>query len=242
MTGANGWAGTMLLRPGVIVLTGRVGTTALHAHHTVQILTSESAFRIGDAHGATASCRAIVIPPNLGHRVVEGVAAATLIHVAPEATVTRTLCPDHMDAVDVWARYGAMFSSGSIGMSAIVAGAVEPAPAWHPAVHRVWAELPGLIAKGPVRLSDLAQRVRLSESRLGHLFSAEVGLPFRAYVRWLRMRHAIRIVAAGQTLTEAAHAAGFADSAHLNRVCHSMFGAAPSDFAQLRLVDELGCS
>ncbi|MBC7301482.1 MAG: helix-turn-helix transcriptional regulator [Nocardia sp.] len=243
MTGANAWTATMLLRPGSMVMTGEIGTTALHAHHTVQVLTSETAFRIGDVHGATASCRAVVIPPNTGHRVVEGVAAATLIHVAPEAKVSATLCPEYADTVDVWVRHGAMLTPGSIGMSAIVAGAVEPdRSAWHPAVRRAWTELPTLLADGPVRLGDLAQRVHLSESRLAHLFSTEVGLPFRAYVRWLRMQRAIRLVAAGRTLTEAAHGAGFADSAHLNRVCHSMFGAAPSDFGKLRWVDEPGRS
>ncbi|MGM7645512.1 helix-turn-helix transcriptional regulator [Nocardia sp. JW2] len=241
MTGATGWTGTMLLRPGLMVLTGEVGTTALHAHHTVQIMQSESAFRIGDAHGSTASCRAAVIPPNTSHRVVEGTATATLIHLAPEAAVATVLCPDPADAVDVWVRHGAMFSCGPIGMTALVTGAGEPdRSAWHPAVRRSLADLPGLLADGPVRLGELAQRAGLSESRLAHLFSAEVGLPFRAYVRWLRMQHAIRLFAAGRTLTEAAHGAGFADSAHLNRVCHSMFGAAPSHFGQLRLVDELG--
>ncbi|MGF0315814.1 helix-turn-helix domain-containing protein [Nocardia fluminea] len=231
----------MLLRPGLMVLTGEVGTTALHAHHTVQIMKSESAFCIGDAHGVTASCQAVVIPPNTSHRVVEGAASATLIHLAPEAAVATILCPEPADAVAVWVRHGAMFSSNPIGMAAIISGAAEPdRSAWHPAVRRSLADLPGLLADGPVRFSELARRVRLSESRLAHLFSAEVGLPFRAYVRWLRMQHAVRLFAAGRTLTEAAHGAGFADSAHLNRVCHSMFGAAPSQFVKLRLVDELG--
>jgi transcriptional regulator GlxA family with amidase domain len=37
------------------------------------------------------------------------------------------------------------------------------------------------------------------------------------------------VLFAGGTLTDAAHAAGFADSAHMNRVCHEMFGLAPSE-------------
>ncbi|MFC4373399.1 helix-turn-helix transcriptional regulator [Nocardia halotolerans] len=241
MTGANGWAGTMLLRPGLMMMTGEVGATALHAHHTVQVLTSESTFRIGDAHGATSSCRAVVIPPNTSHRVVQGAGASTLIHVAPEAAVATVLCPEPADTVDVWVRHGARFAADPIRTAAVAAGAVEPVrTTWHPALRRARAELPELLAEGPVRLGEVARRVQLSESRLAHLFSAEVGLPFRAYVRWLRMQRAVRLVAAGRTLTEAAHGAGFADSAHLNRVCHSMFGAAPSDFGHLRLVDEPG--
>ncbi|MFC4128241.1 helix-turn-helix transcriptional regulator [Nocardia rhizosphaerae] len=240
MTGASEWAGTMLLRPGVMVLTGDVGATTLHAHHSVQVLTSESRFAIGDAYGNTTTCRAVVVPPNVRHRVVHGAAASTVVHVAPEASAVATLCPDRGDTVDGWVRAGSLFLSGPIGTADLVAGLGGHADeTGHPAVRRVRAELPGLLADGPVRLAAVALRVRLSESRLAHLFAAEMGLPFRAYVRWLRMQQAMRLVAAGRSFTEAAHGAGFADSAHLNRVCHSMFGAAPSDFGRLRWVDEL---
>jgi AraC-like DNA-binding protein len=47
-------------------------------------------------------------------------------------------------------------------------------------------------------------------------------------VLWLRLRIAITRVQAGDDLTVAAHAAGFADSAHLTRTCRDMFGLPPS--------------
>ncbi len=103
-----------------------------------------------------------------------------------------------------------------------------------PVIARALTELPELIEDGPVRPAHLARRLRLSESYLAHLFSAEIGLPFRPYVRWLRMQRAIKSIADGHTLTVAAHEAGFTDSPHLNRVCRRMFGAAPSAFAQIR--------
>ncbi|WP_253784341.1 helix-turn-helix domain-containing protein [Nocardia amikacinitolerans] len=103
----------------------------------------------------------------------------------------------------------------------------------HPAVAEVLRLLPERIAEGPVRLADLARAVHLSESRLAHVFSAELGLPFRPYLRWLRVQRAVELLAAGHTLTEVAHGAGFADSAHLTRVCRAMFGAPPSQFGDL---------
>jgi len=77
--------------------------------------------------------------------------------------------------------------------------------------------------------ADLAQTVGLSEGRLLHLFSQQVGVPLRRYVLWLRLRHVFYVWALSRSLTEAAHAAGFADSAHLSRTFRSMYGVRPSD-------------
>jgi AraC-like DNA-binding protein len=74
----------------------------------------------------------------------------------------------------------------------------------------------------------VAKRVAASESRLMHLFREQVGVPLRRYTLWLRLRHLLFCVAAGDNLTHAAHAAGFADSAHFARVFSSMFGVPPS--------------
>jgi AraC-like DNA-binding protein len=74
----------------------------------------------------------------------------------------------------------------------------------------------------------LGEQVGLSEGRLIHLFSEQVGVPLRRYVLWLRVRHVVFCLAMKQSLTDAAHEAGFADSAHLTRVFRSMFGLAPS--------------
>jgi len=45
----------------------------------------------------------------------------------------------------------------------------------------------------------------------------EVGVPFRRYRGWHRLRVAIREVTRGATFTAAAHGAGFADQSHFNR-------------------------
>jgi AraC-like DNA-binding protein len=82
----------------------------------------------------------------------------------------------------------------------------------------------------PPSAADLAHSVGLSQGRLIHLFTREVGLPIRRYVLWLRLREVMFSLAEGATMTEAGHAAGFADSAHLSRTFRDMFGLPPSVF------------
>jgi AraC-like DNA-binding protein len=81
---------------------------------------------------------------------------------------------------------------------------------------------------GPVTLARTAAAVALSPGRFRHLFVAETGLTFRAYVLWLRLSRAVELVAARRPVTEAAHAAGFADAAHLSRTFRRTFGVAPA--------------
>lgn len=71
---------------------------------------------------------------------------------------------------------------------------------------------------------EVAGQVHLSEGRLGHLFKQQVGIPVRRYQMWLRLMEAIDYAFAGQSLTDAAAHAGFADSAHFSRTFQAMFG------------------
>ena len=74
------------------------------------------------------------------------------------------------------------------------------------------------------RASDVAQKLALSESRFLHLFSQELGIPWRPYLLWCRMICALRIILNGESATNAAHIAGLSDSAHLSRTFRKMFG------------------
>ena len=76
-------------------------------------------------------------------------------------------------------------------------------------------------------IEALSARVHLSPSRFAHLFKKVVGVPVRRYVLWLKMRRALDLAIAGDSLTTAALSAGFADSAHLSRSVRAMMGVAP---------------
>lgn len=82
--------------------------------------------------------------------------------------------------------------------------------------------------RGPVRLADAAGAAALSAGRFRHLFVQQTGAAFRSYVLWLRLNAAIECSMAGGSWTEAAHEAGFADSAHLSRTFRRMFGMTPA--------------
>jgi AraC-like DNA-binding protein len=84
-------------------------------------------------------------------------------------------------------------------------------------------------------LKVLAAEVGLSPSRLQHLFKICTGLPLRRFRTWNRMGAAIVAAAAGASLTEAAHRAGFSSSAHFSTSFRAMFGLSPSELVDAGL-------
>ena len=88
--------------------------------------------------------------------------------------------------------------------------------------------------RGPISLADAAGAASLSPGRFRHLFVQETGVAFRSYVLWLRLNVAIERSMAGGSWTEAAHEAGFADSAHLSRTFKRMFGINPATLTRDR--------
>jgi len=78
-------------------------------------------------------------------------------------------------------------------------------------------------------MAELGECAGLSASRFLHLFKAETGVPLRRYRLWNRMGAAVAAFRDGSSLTEAAHAAGFASSAHFSSAFRDMFGMMPSD-------------
>lgn len=88
---------------------------------------------------------------------------------------------------------------------------------------------------GKVSAEALACTAHLSLSQLERLFTRQLGMPIRRLVLWRRLRIALQLTLAGSTLTEAAHGAGFADSAHFARTMKHLFGVTAA--ASLRQLD-----
>ncbi len=78
----------------------------------------------------------------------------------------------------------------------------------------------------------IAGAVCLSESRFIHLFKQQVGIPVRRYLLWLRLRIALEQILNSMNFTQAAHHAGFSDSAHLSRTFKQMSGMTLTDYSK----------
>lgn len=77
-------------------------------------------------------------------------------------------------------------------------------------------------------ITYLAEQVGLSVPRLTQLFRQKIGIPIRRYRQWHRLFVTSVGVARGMSLTEAAVAAGFTDSAHFSHTFRSIIGMTPS--------------
>ena len=80
----------------------------------------------------------------------------------------------------------------------------------------------------PLTLEEVAGEACLSPSRFRHLFVEQTGMALRPYILWRRFLRVWELAAAGASLSAAAHAAGFADAAHLTRTSRRVFGIPPS--------------
>jgi AraC-like DNA-binding protein len=74
------------------------------------------------------------------------------------------------------------------------------------------------------RAAEVASKLALSESRFLHLFSEELGISWRPYLLWRRIICAVQAIINNSSATDAAHLAGFSDSAHLSRTFRKNFG------------------
>jgi AraC family transcriptional regulator len=79
-----------------------------------------------------------------------------------------------------------------------------------------------------ITLEQVAAVAHLSPSRFRHLFAEQTGMALRPYILWRRFVSVWQHRMNGASLSTAAHAAGFADSAHLARTSRRMFGIPPS--------------
>ncbi len=93
-----------------------------------------------------------------------------------------------------------------------------------------------------IRMKEIGRGFSISEDRLMRLFKEQLGIPLRRYLLWVRLLKATQTLKNGANLTEAAHAAGFSDSAHFTRTFKENFGFVPSlFFGHLRAIEVRFC-
>jgi AraC-like DNA-binding protein len=87
-------------------------------------------------------------------------------------------------------------------------------------------------SRGRMRIEDLARRAGVSQSALERRFRREVGASPKKFATIVRLRHVVRLRQAGASLTDVAHAAGYADQSHFIKDFKRFAGQAPESFFQ----------
>lgn len=244
---------SLFLGDGVALYRGPGGDGSRHAHHAVQVACAFDGVPIElelDERRLTAT--ALAGPSNLPHRLRTGSQRLAILFLDPLGrdgrrvdALVRARLGESLDAALGQLRWPA---AGAAGARRFASAALtqllgddgpRPSRSLSPpvaaAVDHVARTLPD-----PPTLAAAARAAHLSPSRLTHRFSPEVGLPFKRYVLWMRLRHAVAGLAAGDSLTRAAADAGFSDSAHLSRTFRRAFGLPPSALLSMRLLDDPG--
>ena len=83
-----------------------------------------------------------------------------------------------------------------------------------------------------IALETLAGVAGVSPFHLARLFRAQTGLPPHAYLVHVRVRQAKRLLAQGESITQAALATGFTDQSHLTRWFKRIMGVTPGQYAR----------
>lgn len=80
-------------------------------------------------------------------------------------------------------------------------------------------------------VSEVARHVNLSESRLAHLFSSEMGISVYAYIRQVLMQRAASMLEDGKlSITEVADTLGFPSSNYFSTAFSKHWGVTPSQY------------
>ncbi len=223
---------------------GPLGRNAPHAHSAaVYVAGLYDDIRLRIAGGAWRTCRAAVIRAGTEYEFDAGEQPLGVLYLEPSLGRAETLAPLMLRSEEI---AGALVGHGDTALMRSLyerrghGGDQLTATVDLLAFARRHARnvIDARVSRAAEMLQDegapncsvdrVAAVAGLSPSRFQHLFTAEVGVPFRRYRRWQRLRSAIRVAAAGASLTEAAYAAGFADQAHFTRAFRATFGAPPS--------------
>lgn len=215
MNEAAAWVGRIWRAPVGAVFQGRGGPTVAHAHPAFKIGLGVAVR--GDA-SAAGGCS--LVAPGQRH-VVTADAAVTLVY---------------LDARFVDRSEAGRMAERLAGAAATVDFDALCEDVFRLRKRRMNTKLEAMLDAFVCGASrDEASMVGArSTSTFTHAVTNELGVAPRMVRSWARMLTAVDAVATGQTITTAAHEAGFADAAHLWRQSKALLGIAPSSLARSR--------
>lgn len=217
-----------------------------HAHHAIQIvLALDGCIAICGSDGEWRESQGIVVRPDAEHSFDCNGALGVMVFVDPESSegawLAASLRQDitnvptaRLDAIGSELRPLAEQPDETDDVASLIRNCVH---GLRPGVaptrgldSRVTRVLDSIRASDNLRMSldQAADKACLSPTRFAHLFKDQVGLPFSRYMLWRKLTRAMVAIASERTIAAAAHAADFADAAHLTRTFYQMVGMAPS--------------
>jgi AraC-like DNA-binding protein len=234
--------------PAQVMVAGAFGDLEIHHHPAVQVgvgLTGPLTVRTDGA--ASRSGHVVVIASGASHAVWSEPTDVTLAlylapHAWPGAALHAVSLGESGDGIwmpeDGRALARAVAEAYDADPELAAAALVDHLcgdPREQPGLHPQLRQAMDLIYTGTtesVDLASIAHEVAVSPDYLGRLCRQQTGVSFSAATRWVRLLSALKHLAGGEQVTDAAHLAGFADGSHANRVCREMTGAAPSEIAR----------
>lgn len=236
----------LYLWPHRLLLLGPAFDTDLHRHHAAQICVGlDGPLRLRMAPGDEwIEHHGFRVQPDQAHEFAAATTRTAIVYVEAESAEFRAMQrlrgdepgearfrPTSQtlgDLLRLYERGGDMDEANATCLSLVGLGESQPRHTpLDPRIAQCLARIRARIEQ-PLRLAALASDINVSESWLTHRFRSEIGVPLRRYVLWQRVWRAVEVALLGATLTEAAHAAGLSDSAHLSRTFREMFGVTPS--------------
>jgi AraC-like DNA-binding protein len=193
------------------LIQGTPGPTAPHAHYAYQLMFSQGGPITASLDGRVTTAHHLFIPSRMPHAILHTDGEVVTVFAEPSAF---DLAPLQAALADSELSLEALDCT----LRQLPRRALEDAR-----VERALLALDQQLS-GKVSAHALAQAAHVSLSQLERLFAIQLGLPVRRLVLWRRLRVALGLALGGSTLTEAAHGAGFADSAHFSRTMKQLFG------------------
>ncbi|WP_179958259.1 helix-turn-helix domain-containing protein [Chitinimonas arctica] len=217
------WRGSLEIGNDWALWCGSVGESRLHSHFAAQAAWSSHGVGIVDAAGLQRQAPCVLVEPMAPHRLLAG-ESVTLIFVEPRRNGLVRLPP----------ALQASLCAALQGPYAIIPADPDaffwPSPLvacaevdceWEQAVRDI---VDADLHKGRLELAWVAGRFNLSTDRFRHVFAERLGMPFKRFVLWRRLRLAVTLRQGGADITRCAHSAGFADAAHFGRTLKANFG------------------
>lgn len=209
------WAGELWLGRDYGLIHGVLGHTDAHAHYAHQLI-------LAPHHPVTISLEGRRLS---GHRLFIEAQRSHAILDAPGEVFSVYAEPLLIDAQALQTAVAEVQWSLATLNTALTHCPRQPVE--DERIKRALESLDTLLS-GKVVAQELAQAAHLSLSQLERLFGSRLGLPVRRLVLWRRLRLALALVLSDRSLTDAAHEAGFSDSAHFSRTMKKVFGVSVS--------------